>query len=81
MFPCSDFCYGYWLIFPIIMTGIMVLCFFMMRGHKGSMMCGPCSRGKDTHAEELRESALNERYVRGEVDNHESEEKNKTIST
>ena len=39
MFSCLGFCYGYWWIFPIIMTAMMVLCFFMMRGHGGSMMC------------------------------------------
>jgi hypothetical protein len=31
----SDF--SLWWIFPVIM---MVLCFFMMRGRRGSMMCG-----------------------------------------
>ncbi len=40
MFPCLAFDYGYWWIFPIIMIAMIVLCFFMMRGHRGSMMCG-----------------------------------------
>lgn len=39
MFPCLGFGYGYWWIFPLIMITMMVLCFFMMRGHGGSMMC------------------------------------------
>ncbi|UCG78467.1 MAG: hypothetical protein JSV21_01125 [Nitrospirota bacterium] len=32
----------YWWIIPIAM---IALCFFMMRGRKGSMMCGCCSQG------------------------------------
>jgi hypothetical protein len=39
MFPCAGFGYGLWWIFPFIMIGVMVLCFFMMRGRMGSMMC------------------------------------------
>ena len=41
MFPYLAFGYGDWWIFPIITIAMMVLCFFMMRGHAGSMMCGP----------------------------------------
>ena len=37
MFPCVAFGYGYWWIFPIIIIAMIVLCFFMMRGHAGSM--------------------------------------------
>lgn len=39
MFPCLGFGYGYWWIVPIIMIAMMVLCFFLMRGHGGAMMC------------------------------------------
>lgn len=42
MFSCLSFGYGYWWIFPIIMIAMMVLCFFMMRGHGGAMMCSGC---------------------------------------
>ncbi len=83
MFPCSGFGFGYWWIFPVIMVGMMALCFFMMRGHMGSMMCGPGSRGKDSHGEESGGSALdilNKRYARGEADKQEYEEKKKTIT-
>ena len=45
MFPCAGFGYGLWWIFPIIMIAMMVLCFLMMRGRMGSMMCRPGSRG------------------------------------
>ncbi len=33
----SGFNFGYWWIFPIIMIGMMILCFFLMRKHRGSM--------------------------------------------
>ncbi len=39
MFPCLGFGYGYWWIFPLIMIAMIVFCFFMMRGHGGSIMC------------------------------------------
>ncbi len=72
MFPCSGFGFGYWWIFPIIMVvvGMTVLCIFMMRGHMGSMMCGPGSRGINTHSEETAGSALdilNKRHAGGAV--------------
>ncbi len=44
MFPCVCSGYGFWWLFPIIMIGMMVLCFFMMRGRMGSM-CRPGFRG------------------------------------
>jgi putative membrane protein len=83
MFPCSGFGNGYWWLFPILMIGMMVLCFFIMRGYMGSMMCRPHSRGKDTHDEKAGGSALdilNKRYARGEVDKQEYEEKKKTLT-
>lgn len=83
MFPCSGFGFGYWWIFPIVMIGMMALCFLIMRGHMGFMMCGPSSREKDIHGEEAGGTALeilNKRYARGEVDKQEYEEKKKTIT-
>jgi putative membrane protein len=83
MFTCPGFGVGYWWIFPIIMIGMVVLCFFMMRGRMGSPMCGPGSRGKDLQGKEAGESALdilNKRYARGEVDKQGYEEKKKTIT-
>jgi len=59
MFPCLGFCYGYWWIFPIIMTAMMVLCFFMMRGHGGAMMCSG-SRGEK--ASDRPQDILNRKY-------------------
>ncbi len=39
MFSCAGFGYGLWWLFPVIMIVMMILCFLMMRGHMGSMMC------------------------------------------
>jgi len=80
MFPCSST--GYWWIIPLLMIGMMALCFIMMRGRGGSMMCGPGSRGKDSHDETVGSALdiLNKRYARGEVDRQEYEEKKKSIT-
>ena len=59
MFPCLGFCYGYWWIFPIIMTAMMVLCCFMMRGHGGAMMCSGSHAEK---ASDLPQDVLNRKY-------------------
>ena len=59
MFPCLVFCYGYWWIFPITMTAMMVLCFFMMRGHGDAMMCSG-SRGEK--ASDRPQDILNRKY-------------------
>ncbi len=50
MFPCLTFGSGYWWIFPLTMIAMMVLCFFMMRGHGGSMNCGPGFRSSGSHS-------------------------------
>jgi uncharacterized membrane protein len=52
MFPCAGFGYGFWWIFPIIMLVMMALCFFMMRGRMGAMMCRPGFRSTDSHGED-----------------------------
>lgn len=57
MFPCACAGYGSWWMIPIIMIGMMVLCFFMMRGRMGSMMCRPGFRRKGTLAGDASESA------------------------
>lgn len=83
MFPCLGFGYGYWWIFPLIMIAMMVLCFFMMRGHAGSMMCRPGSRSKGSHGEGASDSALdilNKRDTLGEVNKKEYEEKKRDVT-
>lgn len=58
MFPFSCAGYGYWWIVPIIMIGMMVLCFFMMSGRMGSMICRPGFRRKSILTGNASESAL-----------------------
>jgi hypothetical protein len=38
--------FSLWWLFPLVM---IALCFLMMRGQKGSMMCGFGSRDEDSH--------------------------------
>jgi putative membrane protein len=83
MFPCLGFGYGYWWIFPIIMIAMMALCFFMMRGHAGSMMWGRgfgrSSRHSESGSDRLLD-ILNRRYAQGEINKQEYEEKKKDIA-
>ncbi len=82
MFPCTGFVYGLWWIFPLIMIGMIVLCFFMMRGQMGSMMCRADFRKAGSRGDEAPDSALdilNKRYARGEIDTEEYEERKKVI--
>ncbi len=51
MFPCPAFGYGYWWIAPVIMIALAALCFFMMRGHAGPMMCGRGPGRSDSRGE------------------------------
>ncbi len=83
MFPCSGFGYGLWWIFPLIMIVMMVLCFFMMRGRMGSMICragicGTSSHGGGAADSEL--NTLNKRYAQGEINKEEYEEKKRVIT-
>ncbi len=83
MFPCLGFGYGFWWIFPIIMIIMMVLCFFMMRGHKGSMMCGPSFGRSGSHGERASDRSLdilNRKYAEGEINKQEYEEKKEDIA-
>jgi uncharacterized membrane protein len=64
----SQLCaFSFWWIVPIIM---MILCFFMIRGRRGSMMCGFGPRAIDCQQTETSESArdiLDKRYASGEI--------------
>ncbi len=83
MFPCLAFGYGYWWIFPIIMLAMIVLCFFMMRGHVGSMMCSMGSGRSGSHSVSPSDrplNILNRKYDQGEINKQEYEEKKKDIA-
>jgi len=83
MFPCLAFGYGSWWIFPIIMIAMMVLCFIMMRGHAGSMMCGPGFGRSGSHSENASDrppDILNRKYDQGEINKQEYEVKKEDIA-
>jgi uncharacterized membrane protein len=83
MFPCTAFSYGFWWIFPLIMIIMVALCFFMMRGRMGSMMCRPGFRSTGGHGEDASGSSLDtldRRYARGEINKDEYDEKKRAIT-
>ena len=72
--------FSLWWLFPLVM---IVLCFLMMRGRKGSMMCGFGSSDEDSHRINVSDSAkdlLDKRYASGEIDKEEYEEKNRILN-
>jgi uncharacterized membrane protein len=65
------------------MIAMIVLCFFMMRGHGGSMMCGLGFGRSGSHSESASDSPpdiLNRKYDQGEINKQEYEEKKKDIA-
>jgi len=57
---------------------MMAICFFMMRGRRGSTMCGFGSNNKNSQQIPASDSAtdiLDKRYASGEVEKEEYEEK------
>jgi uncharacterized membrane protein len=70
-----------WWIFPIAMIAI---CFFMMRGRKGQMMCGFGTRDEDSQRINASDSArdiLDKRFTLGEIDKEEYEEKKQLMNS
>ena len=71
---------SFWWIFPIVM---MLLCFFMMRGRWGSMMCGCGPRSIYRWRTDDQDSALeilDRRYAAGEIDQAEYMERKRHLT-
>jgi len=68
----------YWWIIPLAM---MALCFFMMVGRKGSMMCGSGSHGENRQIRTTDSAIdiLDKRFALGEIDKKEYEETKRAL--
>ena len=80
MYGSEFFGSSLWWIFPILM---IAMCFFMMRGRRGSMMCGFGFRDKSRHHISTSDSAtdiLDKLYASGEIDKEEYEERKRTLT-
>ena len=75
MFAYGGFWNGFhwWWLMPLAM---MILCFIMMRGHRGWSMGGHRSRHRGESAREI----LDKRYASGEISKEEYEVKKRDIS-
>jgi putative membrane protein len=72
---------SWWWIFPLVM---MFLCFFMMRGRRGSMMCGFGARRPENSRSRINDSnsaieILDKRYAFGDISKEEYEEKKSVL--
>ena len=72
--------FSFWCLVPILM---MILCFILMRGRRGSMMCGFSSRSIDSQQTRASDSALDildRRCASGEINKAEYEEVKRTLT-
>lgn len=71
---------SFWWLIPICM---MILCFFMMRSRRGSLMCGFGPRDPDKHQAKGPDSAieiLDKRYASGEINKEEYQERKRLLT-
>jgi putative membrane protein len=79
MFGAECFGFSLWWILPVVM---IIICFLMMRGRMGSMMCAHGSQGTDnsqTSASDSVMEILDKRYAQGEIDRDEYEERKRNL--
>lgn len=78
---CSEFFNSsWWWIWPVLM---IAMCYFMMRGRRGSMMCGFGPHYKGHSNIKVSDSALeilDKRYATGDIDKAEYEEKKRILT-
>ncbi len=80
MYGSEFFNFSLWWVCPIF---IIALCFFIMRGRRGSMMCGFSPRdtgGQQISASDSATDILDKRYASGEIDQEEYEDKQRTLT-
>jgi putative membrane protein len=75
-------CFSYWWIFPVV---LIILCFIMMIGGRGSFMPCGCGFGRTRrrppiHGRESAREILDRQYALGEIGREEYEERKKTIN-
>jgi uncharacterized membrane protein len=73
MFGSECFDFSFWWIFPVVM---IALCFFMMRGRMGMMMCGSSSH---INVSDSPTDILKKRYVLNEISREEYEERKRDL--